>query len=435
MSGRRISALLACGATLVALSATGLLFQLEDKLDCFLVVAGLQSAVYGMAVWLCWNGDRAWRVVLGIAALAIVMRVPALLAPPYLSSDIYRYVWDGQVEAAGFNPYLRTPADPELAALRDQDIYPQIASPNAPTIYPPVAEALFLAVTRISRTVTAMKVAMFLCEVATFVLLVRLLAFEGLPLARVLVYAWHPLPIWEFAGSGHIDAILVTFCVAALWALRRKRGGLSGFFLAAATLTKLYPMVLLPSLYRRWDWRLPVAFAVAVVVGYVPFTSAGLGIFGFLPGYAGQEGFSGAGSGFYLLTLLHYVPALEALDAKIYVLAAITVLAAVCAAIVFCRERAPSPYAAAAILAALFTVLVSPHYPWYFAWLIVFACFVRSLGLLWLTNACLLLYLLTDYVFLPSMRQLLIQSAIYVPFVALAATDAWRYRRQEALRS
>lgn len=435
MSGHRISALVACGATLVALTMTGVLFQLEDKLDDFLVVAGLQSAVYGVAVWLCWTGGTARRVVLGVAALAIVMRVPALLAPPYLSSDIYRYVWDGQVEAAGFNPYLHTPVDPDLAPLRDQDIYPQIASPYAPTIYPPAAEGLFLAVTRISATVMAMKFAMLLCEVVTFVLLVRLLALEGLPIARVLIYAWHPLPIWEFAGSGHIDALMITFCVAALWALRRKRDGLSGLFLAGATLTKLYPMVLLPALYRRGGWRLPVAFGAAVVVGYAPFMSAGLRIFGFLPGYAGQEGFSGAGSGFYLLTLLRYVPGLEALDAKIYALAAIIVLAAACAAMVLCRERGSSPYAAAAILTALFTVLVSPHYPWYFAWLIIFACFVRSLALPWLTNACLLLYLLTDYVFLPNTQQLLIQSAIYAPFVALAATDAWRYRRREALRS
>ncbi|HVH81986.1 MAG TPA: glycosyltransferase family 87 protein, partial [Stellaceae bacterium] len=363
MSGRRISALVACGATLVALTVTGLLFQLEDKLNYFLVVAGLQSAVYGMAVWLCWTSGTARWVVLAVAALAITMRVPALVAPPYLSSDIYRYVWDGQIEAAGFNPYLHTPVDPDLASLRDQDIYPQIASPYAPTIYPPAAEGLFLAVTRISGTVTAMKVAMLLCEVVTFVLLVHLLALEGLPIARVLIYAWHPLPIWEFAGSGHIDAPMITFSVATLWALRRKRDGLSGLFLAVATLTKLYPMVLLPSLYRRWDWRLPVAFGVAIVVGYVPFMSAGLRIFGFLPGYAGQEGFRGSGSGFYVLTLLHYVPGLAALDAKIYVLAAITVLGAGCAAMVFYRERASSPYAAAATLAALFTVLVSPHYP------------------------------------------------------------------------
>jgi alpha-1,6-mannosyltransferase len=420
---------------LVVLTVTGLLFQLQDRLNCFLIVAGLQSAIYGVAVRLCWIGGGGRRLLPGIAALALIMRAPALLGPPYLSNDIYRYVWDGRVEAAGFNPYLHAPAAPELAPLRDRDIYPLIASPYAPTIYPPVAEGLFLAVTRISETVTAMKLAMVLCEAVTFILLVRLLALEGLPTARVLIYAWHPLPVWEFAGSGHIDALLITFCVAALWALHRKRDGVSGLFVAGATLTKLYPMVLLPALYRRWDWRLPVAFGVAIIAGYAPFMSAGLRIFGFLPGYATQEGFSGGGSGFYLLALLHTVPSLEALNAKIYAVAAITVLAAMCAAMVFYRKRASSPYAAAATLATLFTAIVSPHYPWYFAWLIVFSCFVPSLALLWLTNACLLLYLLTDYVFMPNMQQLLVQSAIYVPFVALAALDAWHYRGSEAVRS
>ena len=45
-----------------------------------------------------------------------------------------------------------------------------------------------------------------------------------------------------------------------------------------------------------------------------------------------------------------------------------------------------------------------------------------------------LLYLLTDYVYLANTQQLMIQSAIYVPFVALAAIDAWHYRRREASR-
>ena len=40
---------------------------------------------------------------------------------PILSSDVYRYVWDGRVEAAGINPYRYVPADPQLAPLRDPD--------------------------------------------------------------------------------------------------------------------------------------------------------------------------------------------------------------------------------------------------------------------------------------------------------------------------
>jgi hypothetical protein len=76
-------------------------------------------------------------------------------------------------------------------------------------------------------------------------------------------------------------------------------------------------------------------------------------------------------------------------------------------------------------------ILVSPHYPWYFAWPIVFARFVRSFALLWLMNACLLLYLVTGYVFLPSFQLLAIESLIYGPFAALVLIDLWRYRRRE----
>jgi len=42
---------------------------------------------------------------------------------------------------------------------------------------------------------------MMIFDIASFVLLGRLLAIEGLPASRLLIYAWHPLPIWEFAGK------------------------------------------------------------------------------------------------------------------------------------------------------------------------------------------------------------------------------------------
>jgi hypothetical protein len=80
-------------------------------------------------------------------------------------------------------------------------------------------------------------------------------------------------------------------------------------------------------------------------------------------------------------------------------------------------------------------VFVSPHYPWYFSWLIIFLCFVRSFSVLWLTNACLLLYVITGYVFLPSVQRLAIESMIYGPFAILAVVDLWYSRRWVVPRS
>jgi alpha-1,6-mannosyltransferase len=435
VSRRRTAALFACGAMLAALTIAGLLLQSADQINGFLVAAGCQSGIYLAAVWLVWNLRSSRRLVLAIVGLALAMRIVVALAPPYLSADIYRYIWDGRVAAAGFNPYRYEPVDPQLASLRDEDIYPQIASKHAPTLYPPLAQAVFFGVTRISQSVTAMQLAMVIFDMITIALLVRQLALERLPTARVLVYAWHPLPVWEFAGSGHIDAVLIACSVAALWAFHQRRSGFVGFFLAGATLTKFYPTILAPALYRRWDWKFPVCFAAAIVVAYLPFLSAGRQVIGFLPGYARQEGFDTAGAGFYLLGLLRCLPALETMSTRFFELSAALVLAVMGAGFAFHRRRERPPYAPAAVLAMLFMVVVSPHYPWYFCWLIVYGCFFRSFALLWLTNACLLLYLATDYVFVPSRQLLAIESAIYGPFAALALVDLWYYHRQAHPRS
>jgi alpha-1,6-mannosyltransferase len=431
VSWGRVVALSASGAALLALTAHGLVIQSQDNLDRFLGVAALQIVAYLVAVWSAWNGGSSQRVVLGIAAVAVLMRVLIVCSPPFLSADIYRYVWDGRVEAAGINPYAYVPSDPRLEPLRDSDIFPQIASPYAPTIYPPVAEAIFLVVTRVSESVTAIKAAMVGCEIVVFVLLIHLLTAEGLPAPRVIAYAWHPLPLWEFAGSGHIDAALIAFCVAALWAARRNREGLAGLFLAGATLTKLYPAILLPALYRRWEWKLPTIFAAAIVVAYLPFIAVGSRVLGFLPGYAVENGFDAGGAGFYLLGLLRHLPSLAGLSARAYEVGALAILAVLGGISLFFRVSALSPVFPATVLATTFIVLVSPHYAWYFAWLIVFACFVRSFALLWLTNACLLLYLIPGgSIIVGDDHRFAVESMIFGPFAALALLDLWYHRRR-----
>ena len=53
------------------------------------------------------------------------MRLPVLCMPPYLSTDIYRYVWDGRVAAAGHRPVPLRAGRPHLTALRDPEIFPK----------------------------------------------------------------------------------------------------------------------------------------------------------------------------------------------------------------------------------------------------------------------------------------------------------------------
>jgi alpha-1,6-mannosyltransferase len=422
-------ALAAIGTMLLVLTGVGLWRQHVYDTDGFTILALVQGAFYLAAVALIWRDGLSRRALIAVLAVAALMRLALLLAPPYLSDDINRYVWDGRVEAAGINPYRYIPADPQLAALRDERIFPHVnRSDYAPTIYPPVAEYIFFLGTRLSESLTAMKATLLVFELAGVLLLLRLLDDCGLPRGRILIYAWHPLTLWEFAGSGHVDAAVVTFVVLALWARRRQAAWLTGSALAAAALVKFFPAVLFPALYRRWDWKMPVAAAATVIVAYLPFIGAGSGVLGFLPGYLQEEGMQ-SGAGFFIWNLLRSVAPLEHVGPVLYLALSAAVLMSLGVHSLFTSE---SRYLASAMwLAVATTVLVSPHYPWYFAWIVPFICFTPRPSVLYLTLACPLLYFVPGGPD-PEGARMAFEWAIYGPFAALVAFEIWRQRAARA---
>ena len=79
-------------------------------------------------------------------------------------------------------------------------------------------------------------------------------------------------------------------------------------------------------------------------------------------------------------------------------------------------------------------LLLSPHYPWYFAWLVAFACLLPCYSLLWLTVAVFLLYLVpVGSQLVRDSNRFFVESIVYLPFAVLAAVE-WRQRRRGAPR-
>ncbi len=418
-------ALTGIGAMLLMLTGVGLWRQHVHDTDGFTVLALVQGAFYLAAVALTWRGGLSRRALIAVLALAALMRLVVLLAPPYLSDDINRYVWDGRVEAAGINPYRFVPSDPHLASLRDGTIFPNInRSDYAPTIYPPIAEYIFFLGTRLSESLIAMKATLLAFELVAALLLLRLLDDWRLPRERILIYAWHPLTLWEFAGSGHVDAAVVTFLVLALWARRRQAAWLTGSALAAAALVKFFPAVLFPALYRRWGWKMPFAAAATVILAYAPFIGAGSQVLGFLPGYLHEEGLQ-SGSGFFLWNLLRGMAPLEHFGPALYLALVAATLLALAVHSLFTAE---GRYLASAMtLSVASMVLFSPHYPWYFAWLVPLICFTPRPSVLYLTLACPLLYFVPGGPD-PEGARMPFEWAIYGPFAVLVAFELWRQR-------
>ncbi|CAH0221672.1 glycosyltransferase 87 family protein [Roseomonas sp. CECT 9278] len=394
---RRLAVLGAIGAVLVATTWAGpsVHLSLGDIAFTALVVGQGLLVLVALRVALGCAPGPALAV---IATAAVAMRLVLLPVAPHLSTDAYRYVWDGRVQAAGINPYRHIPNDPALQALRDEEIFPNINRADyAPTIYPPAAQMLFQAVARVSDSLLAMRIALVLCEVVIVAVLLSLLRRIGQPPVRVLAYAWHPLAVWEIAGSGHLDAAMVAVMMLGLWvALVPGRRLLAAAVLAVAALVKPPAAIALSVTWHAWDWRAPaVAIAVAVAL-YLPYLSVGTGVLGFLPGYLGEERIATA-EGFWMVSLLKAQFGPLRLATPIYLAIAAGIVGALALRVALHPDRTPE-----AVLTRLgwavfaFVFLLSPDYPWY--WLIMLP-FVALTGFApaWAaTIACFVLYDVID---------------------------------------
>jgi alpha-1,6-mannosyltransferase len=418
---------------LVAGAAGGLATQFDRDLPGFVIVASIQGAVWAVAAALVLCGPDQRPPLALILGTAVLLRLIALAAPVFLSDDINRYVWDGRVQAAGINPYRYIPTAPELEALRDPLIFPNINRNNyAPTIYPPVAQMLFLVANRFGGTALAVKLVLVTIEAVGIGALLFLLRAAGRPPEHILLYVWHPLPVWEIAGSGHVDAAVVTFTALALAAAVSGRRVWSAVALSAATLVKFFPLVLVPALWRPaksnvGDWSWLAAFFAVVVAAYLPYIGVGSRALGFLPGYVAEENL-GSGSGFWLLGIARHA---IAVPLAAYLGLAVSVMAGLAVGALRRRPEQRSGLNWAMALGTAVLFFASPHYAWYFVWLVALLTIAPWWPAWWLTLAAVLLYWDHKTGNIPSW----VGFTLYGGFVILCAVDILANYFQQKIRS
>ncbi|MFC7485834.1 glycosyltransferase 87 family protein [Knoellia sp. CPCC 206453] len=362
------------------------------------------------------------RTALLVFVVALVVQLPGLLTSPRSSTDAYRYVWDGRVQLSGTSPYRYAPLDDRLADLRDPILFPGLASsdhsgyvtqplptdrsgvrarakndprtvinrPQVPTIYPPVAQVWFTAVASVtpwSWGTRGLQAGSALLAAGVAGALAALLRRRGSDPGRALWWAWCPAVVAEAGNGAHVDVLAAAFVVAALTVVSPAVGGagrgraaavLAGVMTGLAALVKLYPAVMLSSLFslRHNASRAQAAVAVTVLtvlLAYLPhWLAAGHLVLGYLPAYVVEE--SGANrSG--IVQLL--VP-----DAAVTPVT-ILLLAIVAGAVAW--SRVGDPATGATLVLGSLLLLTTPSYPWYA--LPMLACAVLAGRLEWLAVA------------------------------------------------
>ena len=339
------------------------------------------------AAWLLRKVPRRTAVVL-ILLGGIGLQAVAVSVPRAYSNDLYRYMWDGQVQAAGIDPYQYVPTATQLTGLRNEflfypgaqycvspgyvDSHPaaeltagctRINRPTVPTIYPPVAEAYFLGVYYLhpanDSSLPIQATAAAVAVLVTVLLLVGL-GRLGRDVRMAALWSWCPTVVLEAGNSAHVDVVAVAITAAAVLALATarttRRTILGGILLGLAIATKLTPVLAVPALLRRRWFTVAVAASGAFIAVYVPHVvRVGAKVVGFLPGYLQQENYT-SGTRYGIIGLFIIGP--------LATVVALLILAAVAFAVL--QFSPPDrPWAGAVVMTAAALAVATPHYQWY----------------------------------------------------------------------
>ncbi len=332
---------------------------------------------------------RGRSALLLIISVALAARLMLVFAMPTTSDDVYRYIWDGTVQANGYSPYAYPPSAPQLAPLRSLApfYWANVNRKSAITIYPPGAEIFFADIYRIApESLRFTKAALAGADLGSCIVLLLILKRLGQPPARALIYAWSPLPIIEAADSGHVDALMVLLTMLAtlggVIAVQNSRvsgaGGASqrpnpllvGSYLALAALVKGIPLILLAGWLRRFGWRLALVCLLFFALIYEWYLlNTGGSASNFLSTYLGEEYYN---SPLYYFLAHFPAPPFGLSDTAVRLgLLAATALATL--ALGLWPEHGEYDFIPrSAILISAYLLFATNAHPWYFTWLLAF---------------------------------------------------------------
>jgi hypothetical protein len=329
--------------------------NLKEHVETFIALALAQGILYFVAIYVAERLPATRSNLLLIVAAAVIFRLTLFWLPATLSDDLYRYHWDGRIQHAGYNPYLVRPDDPALHSFQDE--YPAISGPEHTSLYGPLMELVFWSAGNVLPGLLGLKVVFVLFDVGVVFALLRLLPRFGMSPLRSMVYAWSPLVIVEFAGSGHNDSLPIFGVAAALLCLSRGHPRLSIAAITASALSKLYAGFLLPVFLQRASWRLAWMVAALAAATFVPYIAGASHLAIILTQYSDRW----RNNESLFLLLRSMFP--EQWHATAYVLIVGSV-------VLYCVVRRLSPDRSAYLVIGTL-LLFSPNvFPWYLTWII-----------------------------------------------------------------
>lgn len=238
-----------------------------------------------------------------LAGAAFLFRLIFFLALPNLSQDFFRFIWDGRLIIAGYNPYLylpdEFPAGGNMPIAHGQELLSGMGELSARnyTNYPPLNQLIFaiagiLAGKNIFIAVVVLRLIIIAADFGILYFGKKLLEQFNLPAYRIFWFILNPFVIIELTGNLHFEGVMLFLLILSLYLLNKHKWVLSAVVFALSVLLKLLPLLFLPLLYGYFvnkiekGRRAPLGIkkllvyyfivGTVVVIGFIPFLSPGI---------------------------------------------------------------------------------------------------------------------------------------------------------------
>ena len=414
-------------------------------------------AVFSAHALVGWLAFRTWRRHLSVSLFWIFFLLPRLFTSPmlpWLSDDVYSYLWHGHLTVSGQNVYAHMPLSPEYVPFRTE-VFEKMGNIGMPAIYPPLSEMMMALAVACGRIFTSYwvgglvfwKLILLLSEAAGIFFLGRIAGIfsrksnestKSFPVGMML-YLFTPLPVIEIIGQGHLDGLILAPLGAALLLIirwMRTEGKFpiakSAFLGAALFLLKFAPVaIFLPLVRARIQISRAVAAAllagVLIVACSIPFFlnpsaqrtfSEGLAIYTNLTSFNGIP-----------LHLVRYL--LSMLSVPLWWIVAPKILGLIRSVIVLSagligRVTGEAAYLHRALLVYACAILLAGKvHTWYFVPLLFVNGLVGSFALVLGAEFMMLSY--AAYLVIPSQEVYWLEYAIWFGFAAMLLVE-WKWQ-------
>lgn len=251
----------------------------------FLKLIGLYGALFLLCFKIIQFEKWNTRLLLG---MGILFRLIFWTAAPNLSQDFYRFIWDGQLIAHGYNPFLHIPSQASAELLEmiphAEELVVGMGDLSARNFsnYPPVNQFAFslsawLGGSSIAAQILVLRGILIAADIGIFYFGRKLLTLINVSPHMIFWYFLNPLVIIELTGNLHFEGFMLLFFVMGLHFIFSEKVTPGAIFYGLSIGVKLIPLMFLPLFLKHYKLRRALHFYVVVglvlIVCLLPFYS------------------------------------------------------------------------------------------------------------------------------------------------------------------